>query len=216
VNLDFLTKRLFDLLIATVALMVLSPVLAVVAILIYLHDGGPVFYRGQRVGLGGREFAILKFRTMVVNADRIGGSSTADDDPRTTTVGKWLRRYKLDETPQLWNVVVGEMSLVGPRPQVAWAVARYTPEERILLSVRPGITDPASVRFANEGEILKGHSDPDRAYLEIIHPEKMRLSIGYLRSRNFLSDLKVIAATVRAALGNTSLEQSVRSNKTRK
>ena len=139
---------------------------------------------------------------MVPDADKVGSSSTPDDDPRMTLIGIWMRRYKVDELPQLWNVLVGEMSLVGPRPQVAWAVRNYSPEERLVLSVRPGITDPASLRFANEGAILQGHADPDRAYFELIHPEKMRLSIDYVRNRSFLGDLRIIAATFGAALGS--------------
>jgi lipopolysaccharide/colanic/teichoic acid biosynthesis glycosyltransferase len=144
---------------------------------------------------------MLKFRSMVVGADTIGASSTADDDPRMTPLGKWMRRYKADELPQLWNVLVGDMSFVGPRPQVPWAVERYTEDEKILLTVRPGITDPASIRFADEGEILRGRSDPDRAYLELIHPEKMRLSVAYVKHRSFLGDVKILVATVGAAIG---------------
>jgi len=137
---------------------------------------------------------------MVSNAEAIGCSSTPVDDPRVTAVGRFLRRTKLDELPQLWNVVVGDMSIVGPRPQVPWAVDRYTPEERLVLSVRPGITDTASLEFANEGEILRGSTDPDRDYMEKIHPEKMRLSLEYVRSRSFVSDLAIIARTVGAIL----------------
>jgi lipopolysaccharide/colanic/teichoic acid biosynthesis glycosyltransferase len=141
---------------------------------------------------------MLKFRTMVVNAEAIGGSSTAQDDPRITAVGRKLRGTKLDELPQLWNVLVGDMSFVGPRPQVQWAVDLYTPEERLVLSVRPGITDSASHRFSNEGEILKGGSDPDKDYMEKIHPEKMRLSLEYVRSRSFRRDLSIIGQTIGA------------------
>jgi lipopolysaccharide/colanic/teichoic acid biosynthesis glycosyltransferase len=141
---------------------------------------------------------------MFAGADKIGASSTADDDPRMTVLGSWMRRFKVDEVPQLWNVLLGDMSLVGPRPQVPWAVERYTGAERILLTVRPGITDPASLRFANEGEILRGHPDPDRAYFELIHPEKMRLSIHYVKNRSLLGDFKILLATVAAALGRRS------------
>lgn len=141
---------------------------------------------------------MMKFRTMVMNADKIGGSSTPDDDPRLTGIGKFLRKYKLDELPQLFNVLLGDMSFVGPRPQVQWAVDLYTPEERLVLTVPPGITDYASVRFPNEGEILKGSTDPDKDYMEKIHPEKMRLSIEYIRSRSLWVDLKVIFQTLAA------------------
>ncbi|MGE3277311.1 MAG: sugar transferase [Vicinamibacterales bacterium] len=194
-----MSKRLVDLGLSAVLLIALAPVLAAVAVAV--ATTGPVLYGGERVGLGGRRFRMWKFRTMVVGADRLGGSSTASDDARLTGLGRWLRRFKADELPQLWNVLVGDMSFVGPRPQVPWAVERYSDEERILLTVRPGITDPASLRFSNEGEILRGHPDPDRAYFELIHPEKMRLSIDYVRSRTLAGDLRLIAATVGAALG---------------
>jgi lipopolysaccharide/colanic/teichoic acid biosynthesis glycosyltransferase len=189
-------KRLFDLTIAATGLLLLSPALIVMAALIKRHDGGAVLYAGQRVGRNGVPFRMYKFRTMVLNADKIGGSSTPDDDPRITPVGKFLRRHKLDELPQLINVVKGDMSLVGPRPQVPWAVELYTPEQRKVLSVPPGITDYATLRFPNEGELLKGSVDPDRDYMEKIHPEKMRLSLEYVRNRSLATDIKVILQTV--------------------
>jgi len=191
-------KRVFDIVCAGAGLMILSPLLLWAAWRIRREDGGPVFYRGERVGLQGKPFRIFKFRTMVVDAEKIGASSTSDDDPRITRIGKILRKYKLDELPQLINVLKGDMSLVGPRPQVKWAVDRYTEEERRLLSIRPGITDYASLRFPNEGEILKGSKDPDKDYMEKIHPEKMRLSLEYLRNRSFWLDLKLILQTVAA------------------
>ena len=191
-------KRVFDFVAAGTAVVLLSPVLAAIAILIKVDDPGPVLYTGRRVGKGGRAFGMHKFRTMVMNADRIGGSSTPDDDPRITKVGKTLRRYKLDELPQLFNVVKGEMSLVGPRPQVQWAVDLYTPEQRRVLDVPPGITDYASLHFPNEGEILKGSTDPDRDYMEKIHPEKMRLSLEYVRKRSMAVDVGIILRTLAA------------------
>jgi len=196
-------KRVFDFTLASVALIVLSPVLAAVGLAIKLDSSGPVFYRGARVGLNGKRFRMLKFRSMIVNAEAVGGSSTPDDDPRVTKVGQFLRGTKLDELPQLINVLKGDMSLVGPRPQVQWAVDRYTPEERLVLTVRPGITDYASLRFANEGEILKGSTDPDRDYMEKIHPEKMRLSLEYVRSRSFATDLAIIGRTLGAVFKPT-------------
>jgi lipopolysaccharide/colanic/teichoic acid biosynthesis glycosyltransferase len=192
---------LFDASAAAMGLLVLGPLMAVTAVLIRMNDGGPALFRARRVGLMGREFTMLKFRSMVVKAESSGASSTAADDPRMTSLGKWLRRYKIDEIPQLWNVLVGEMSLVGPRPQVPWAVERYSSEERLLLTVRPGITDPASLRFADEGDILRGHPDPDAAYFELIHPEKMRLSLAYVRNRTLFGDVKIIAATIGVAFG---------------
>jgi lipopolysaccharide/colanic/teichoic acid biosynthesis glycosyltransferase len=190
-----IAKRSFDVGLATVGLVLVSPVLATVAIAIKTGSKGPVFYRGTRVGMNGKPFSMLKFRTMVTDADKIGGSSTPEDDPRVTSIGKKLRRYKLDELPQLWNVLKGEMSFVGPRPQVQWAVDLYTPEERAILGVRPGITDEASLKFSNEAEILKGSADPDKAYIELIHPEKMRLSLEYVRTRSFSQDLSIIGRT---------------------
>jgi lipopolysaccharide/colanic/teichoic acid biosynthesis glycosyltransferase len=193
-----LAKRSFDATLAATALVILSPLIGALALAIKAGSSGPIFYRGKRVGLDGREFDMLKFRTMVVDADKIGGSSTPEDDPRVTPIGKKLRRYKLDELPQLWNVVTGQMSFVGPRPQVKWAVDLYSPEERTILGVRPGITDEASLKFSNEAEILKGSKDPDKDYIEKIHPEKMRLSLEYVRNRSFSGDLSIIARTAGA------------------
>jgi lipopolysaccharide/colanic/teichoic acid biosynthesis glycosyltransferase len=198
---DTMVKRALDIAVSAAALVLLAPLFGLLALAIWATSSGPAFYRGIRIGKRGRAFEILKFRTMRVDAERDGASSSPIDDPRLTRIGAFLRAYKLDEVSQLWNVLVGEMSLVGPRPQVPWAVERYSDEEKILLTVRPGITDPASLRFANEGEILRGQSDPDRAYFELIHPEKMRLSIEYVKNRSFLGDLKIIVATVRAVLG---------------
>jgi lipopolysaccharide/colanic/teichoic acid biosynthesis glycosyltransferase len=193
-----IAKRAFDATAAGIGLIVLSPVLAFITLRIKTGSPGPILYRGKRVGLNGETFDMLKFRTMVINADQIGGSSTPEDDPRITSVGKMLRRYKLDELPQLINVLKGDMSFVGPRPQVKWAVDLYTPEEREILKVRPGITDEASLKFSNEAEILKGSKDPDKDYIEKIHPEKMRLSLEYVRSRSFSGDLSIIARTAGA------------------
>ncbi len=191
-------KRLFDLAFSTLGLIILSPVLLAIVVAIKRESPGPALYKGTRVGLNGTLFKMNKFRTMVINADRIGGSSTPEDDPRITRVGRFLRRYKLDELPQLINVLKGEMSFVGPRPQVKWAVDLYTPEERHILTVRPGITDYASLKFPNEGEILRGSTDPDQDYMEKIHPEKMRLSLEYVRTRSMGLDIKIIFQTLAA------------------
>jgi len=191
-------KRLFDLFFSTLGLIVLSPILLILAVLIKLESPGPTLYKGTRVGLNGTLFKMNKFRTMVINADKLGGSSTPEDDPRITKVGHFLRRYKLDELPQLINVFKGEMSFVGPRPQVKWAVDLYSEEERQVLTVRPGITDYASLKFPNEGEILKGSTDPDKDYMEKIHPEKMRLSLEYIRSRSMWIDIGIIFQTLAA------------------
>ncbi len=141
---------------------------------------------------------MLKFRTMVVNADKIGGPSTSADDPRVTRIGAFLRRYKLDELPQLINVVKGEMSFVGPRPEVLDEVNKYTSEERKLLSVRPGITDWASIKFRNEGEILRGSPDPHATYLEKIRPEKVRLGLEYVDKSSLMTDIRIILGTLKA------------------
>jgi lipopolysaccharide/colanic/teichoic acid biosynthesis glycosyltransferase len=143
---------------------------------------------------------MYKFRTMVTDADKRGGSSTPDDDPRITRVGHFLRRYKLDELPQLINVLTGDMSLVGPRPQVQWAVKLYTKEQERVLDIRPGITDYASLRFPNEGKILMGSVNPDKDYMEKIHPEKMRLSLEYISKRSMRVDINVILQTLLAIL----------------
>ncbi len=197
-----LLKRTFDLMAATAGLLVLGLPMLVIAALIKAHDRGPVLYSGKRIGKGGAPFKMHKFRTMVMNADKIGGSSTPEDDPRITPTGKFLRRYKLDELPQLLNVLSGEMSLVGPRPQVAWAVEQYSPEERLVLTVPPGVTDPASLAFHNEGEILRGAADPDQAYMELIHPHKMRLSLEYVRTRSMRQDIAIILKTLGAIAGH--------------
>jgi len=194
-------KRAFDISFSFIAVILLSPILLTVALLIKLHDGGPVFYRGERAGLGGKRFRIFKFRTMVLEADKAGASSTPDDDPRITLIGRFLRRYKVDELPQLLNVFRGDMSVVGPRPQVPWAVDLYSAKEKALLSVRPGITDYASIRFRNEGEILKGSADPDGEYLKTIAPEKIRLGLLYVHQHSLLVDIRIIVATMAAVVG---------------
>jgi len=191
-------KRWFDMLSSAAGLILMAPVLGAIALAVKLGSPGPVFYRGLRAGRRGQPFRLLKFRTMVTNADRIGGPSSAADDPRITRLGGFLRRYKLDELPQLVNVLRGEMSLVGPRPEVVQEVLLYTEEERRLLEVRPGITDWASIRFRNEGEILRGSADPHAAYRVKIRPEKIRLGLEYVERRSFWTDCKIILNTLKA------------------
>jgi lipopolysaccharide/colanic/teichoic acid biosynthesis glycosyltransferase len=193
-------KRLFDIAVSSCGLFLISPLLLVIALLIKLDSSGSVFYRGARVGLFGKPFRILKFRTMIEDAEVAGTASTPEDDPRVTRFGRILRKYKLDELPQLFNVLAGQMSLVGPRPQVLWAVERYTQDERALLSVRPGITDYASLRFREEGDILRGSTDPDKDYFEKIHPEKMRLGLEYIRHRTFWLDFQILTKTLGAVI----------------
>jgi len=173
-------------------LILLSPVLIVISLLIRKEDGGPLFYRGVRVGRHGQRFRVFKFRTMVVDAENIGGPSTADDDPRITRAGKFIRKYKLDELPQLINVLKGEMSFVGPRPEVQHYVDMFNEEERAILSVRPGITDFATLWNPDEGRIIAGSLDPEKTYMVEIRPSKIRLQLKYVRERSFGLNLKLI------------------------
>jgi lipopolysaccharide/colanic/teichoic acid biosynthesis glycosyltransferase len=189
-------KRVFDGTCAFLGLLVLSPVLGLVALLVKLSDGGPVLYRGLRTGLNGRQFRICKFRSMVVDAEKTGVTATADDDPRVTRIGRFLRKYKLDELPQLVNVLVGEMSLVGPRPEVPQYTALFTRQEQAILSVRPGITDWATLWDIAEGAVLAGSDNPEQAYLEKIRPEKIRLQLKYVRERSFGVDVRILALTL--------------------
>jgi len=191
-----LEKRLFDIVASAIGLLVLWPVFLVIAVLIKLEDGGPVFYRQERIGYKGGPFKIWKFRTMVVNADKLGKPLTVGRDPRITRVGYWLRKFKLDELPQLLNVLLGEMSLVGPRPEVPQYVALYTPEQRRVLDLVPGITDPASIKFANEAELLAEASNPEKFYIEHIMPTKIRLNMEYASHATLWSDILVILKTL--------------------
>lgn len=194
--LDEFFKRGFDCAVAGLSLLLLLPLLVSIAILIKADSAGEVFYRGIRVGKAGRLFRMIKFRTMVVGADTRGGPSSPDTDPRITRVGRYLRKHKLDELPQLWNVLKGEMSIVGPRPEVPQYAAMFTEEERAILSVRPGMTDWASIWNVDEGAVLARSRDPERAYLEEIRPEKIRLQLAYVRERSFRVDLQIIGQTI--------------------
>jgi lipopolysaccharide/colanic/teichoic acid biosynthesis glycosyltransferase len=189
-------KRVFDIIISAMGLVILSPLLWYISWRIHREDGGPVFYRGERVGLHGRLFRIFKFRTMVVDAEKLGGPSTPDDDPRITHIGGKLRKYKLDELPQLFNVFLGEMSLVGPRPEVKRYTDMFTREEQAILGVRPGITDWASIWNPDEGSILAGAADPEAAYLELIRPTKVNLQLKYVREQSWGVDLKILWETM--------------------
>lgn len=193
-------KRLFDILFSAFGLIVMSPPLIFSAIAIKLDSEGPVFYRGKRIGRYGKPFRIYKFRTMVVNAEKLGGPSTADDDPRITKIGHLLRKLKLDEVPQLINVLIGEMSFVGPRPEVQHYVDMFTEEEKAILNVRPGITDWASLWNPDEGAILKGSKDPEKAYMEKIRPKKLKLQLKYVREGSFWIDLKIILLTLKTIM----------------
>lgn len=190
-------KRVFDLLLAATGLLVVAPLLLAVAACIWLTDGAPVFYRQLRVGKNGRPFRIWKFRTMVRNADQLGSELTVGRDPRITRIGSWLRKTKLDELPQLWNVMVGEMSMVGPRPEVPYYVDQYTDQQRGVLELRPGITDPASVRFFDESAILGTAESSEEMYVRVIMPEKIRLNLEYARRSSLRTDLGIILSTLK-------------------
>jgi lipopolysaccharide/colanic/teichoic acid biosynthesis glycosyltransferase len=189
-------KRLIDVVCSLLGLVLLSPVFLFVAVLIKLNSPGPVFYRGTRAGRFGRPFRIFKFRTMVMNADKIGGASSANDDPRITRIGRLLRRYKLDELPQLLNVLGSQMSLVGPRPEVPEYTAMFSQDETRILSVRPGITDWASIWNSDEGALLEGAADPERIYLEKIRPEKIRLQLKYVDNHSLSADFQILLETI--------------------
>ncbi|AZW28841.1 O-antigen biosynthesis protein WlbG [Bordetella bronchiseptica] len=192
-------KRLFDVVCSGLGLLALLPLLALIAIAIKLDSPGPVFFRQERVGKDGVPFRIHKLRSMSVRQDPQAGQITVGADPRITRVGKWIRKWKLDELVQLIDVFTGSMSLVGPRPEVPRYVVLYPDALRnLVLSVRPGITDPASIRFRNENEILGQSSDPERTYREIILPEKLRIQAEYVQTRTFFGDLKIIAHTLLA------------------
>jgi lipopolysaccharide/colanic/teichoic acid biosynthesis glycosyltransferase len=194
-------KRLFDIFISGLGLVLLSPLLFLVALAITIDSRGPVFYRGPRIGYHEKSFSMLKFRTMVTNADKIGGPTTADDDPRITRVGTLLRKYKLDEFPQLINVVKGQMSLVGPRPDVKEVIDLLSVEDKkIIFSVRPGITDFASLEFPNEGELVKGAKDAHQAYVRTILPTKVKLQKKYIKEQTFLLDIRIILKTLKTII----------------
>jgi lipopolysaccharide/colanic/teichoic acid biosynthesis glycosyltransferase len=191
-------KRCFDILFSLLVLMLVWPLLVVVAVAIKLDSKGPILYLGRRVGRGGSLFSIYKFRTMVPDAESLG-TTTRIGDPRVTRVGGLLRRYKLDELPQFLNVLSGEMSVVGPRPEVEEHTSAYSDEEKAILGVRPGITDFASIRFSDMAREL-GSEDPHGEYLRRVRGEKNRLRLQYVRTRSFLVDMKIIALTVLAIL----------------
>lgn len=188
-------RRICDVVLAAAGLALASPFVLLGALAAWLEDGVSPWYPALRVGRGGRAFRMWKLRSMVSGADRQGGCSTAADDRRITRAGRWIRRYKLDELPQLYHVLTGEMSLVGPRPQVPPDVARYTPAERRLLEVAPGVTDPASVVFSDEAEILRGAADPDREYDRRIRPWKSRLALAGIEERGLGYYFRVLGWT---------------------
>lgn len=193
-----MVKRIFDILAASIAIICTSPLMLLIALAIKLDSFGPVIYRGVRIGKGARPFRMYKFRTMVVGSEQMG-TATGHCDPRVTQVGRFLRGSKLDELPQLINVLKGEMSLVGPRPEVEEHTLAYTDEEKLILTVTPGITDYSSIRFARLGELL-GSEDPNRVFIEKYRSEKNRLRLEYVRRRSFWVDLEILLKTARRLL----------------
>ena len=207
-------KRTLDIVLSLIALALLALPFLVIGILVKLGSPGPVFHRGVRIGRSGKPFRIYKFRTMAADAEEKGATSTAADDPRITRVGRFIRRFNLDELAQFINVLKGDMSIVGPRPQVPWAVEFYTEEERQVLTIRPGITDWATLWIRDEGELLRGSQDPDKDYLEKIWPVKRDLQLKYVREQSTWTDLKIMLLTLKThlidrILGHRRSEQSV-------
>ncbi len=195
-------KRVFDIVVAAAALVVLSPLLLLAALAVKLTSPGPVFFRQQRMGRGFQPFWILKFRTMVPDAPRLGGPITCGEDPRVTRIGRILRKTKLDELPQLINVLKGEMSMVGPRPEVPQYVELFRTDYEEILRVRPGITDLASIKYRHESTILGAAADPEREYRERVLPEKIELARQYVRRASVLYDLSVLARTILRLAGD--------------
>lgn len=189
-------KRCFDIIFSIVGLVILSPMLLVIAITILLDSKGPVIYKQDRVGKNAIDFKIFKFRTMRLDADKQGLLTVGDRDPRITKVGYFLRKYKLDEFPQLFNVLIGNMSFVGPRPEVRKYVNYYTESDQEILQLKPGITDYASIHFRNEAELLKSATNSEKTYLNEIMPEKIRLNKIYLKENNIFIDSKIIFKTL--------------------
>jgi lipopolysaccharide/colanic/teichoic acid biosynthesis glycosyltransferase len=200
-------KRAFDLCGAVLALLVLAPLFVLVSLLIGLGDGRPIFFRQERVGYKGKIFRIWKFRTMVIDAERQAQSITRRLDPRVTRVGFWLRQFKLDELPQLFNVLMGEMSLVGPRPEVRRYVELFQHDYEAILQVRPGITDLASLKYRDEARVLEQFQDPEEAYVKCILPDKIRLAKEYIGQSSFAFDLLLILRTLLKLVENSSTQQ---------
>ena len=192
-------KRIFDIISSLFGLILLSPFMLIIAILIKLDSKGPIFFKQVRVTKNGREFKIFKYRTMKIGSDKYS-QITVGKDSRITKVGDFLRKYKLDEIPQLINVLIGDMSLVGPRPEVPKYVALYTEEQREILKVRAGITDYASIEFSNENDILANEADPEKAYIEKIMPRKIELNKKYLSEISVMTDIKIILLTIKKIL----------------
>lgn len=188
-------KRLFDIFCSSIGLIILSPILLLLALLIKLESKGPVFFLQTRVGLNNNDFKLFKFRSMFMDAEKRGQLTVGMHDPRITRVGYYLRKFKLDELPQLLNVIKGDMSLVGPRPEVRKYVNLYNTKQMQVLTVRPGITDYASIKFINENELLAQSNDPEAFYISDIMPQKLELNISYIEQKGFFKDISLILKT---------------------
>lgn len=191
-----ITKRVFDIVACVTAVLVLCPVWLCIGLMVACGSKGGAFYRQTRVGRNGKEFKLLKFRTMRKDADKIGGLITVGEDNRVTRVGRFLRKYKLDELPQFLNIIKGDMSIVGPRPEVPKYVALYDERQRRVLSVRPGLTDYASIEYISENELLAQSPDPDKTYIEEIMPAKLELNLKYIDNQSVMEDLRLIFKTL--------------------
>ena len=188
-------KRVFDIISSLMVLLIIFPLLILISILIKLDSKGQIFYYQKRIGLNGKEFNLYKFRTMKPGSDK-KGLLTVGNDSRITRVGSFLRKSKLDELPQLFNIITGDMSVVGPRPETPNYVELYNEEQRKVLNIKPGLTDYASLEFINENELLAKHDNPEKVYIETIMPQKLRLNLKYIQDQNFLLDLKIIFRTI--------------------
>ena len=191
-----ISKRIFDLIFTIPGLLILSPLFILVSIMIKADDGGPVFFLQERVGKDGKMFRMFKFRSMYTDAEKRGGQLTIGDDPRITKTGKFLRKTKIDEIPQLINVILGDMSLVGPRPEVAKYVHLYTPEQSRILKLIPGITDPASIKYSNESELLAESDDPENLYINNFMTNKININLEYNTNATIMTDFVIIAKTI--------------------
>lgn len=196
-NLNITIKNIFDFIFGLIGLIILSPIILIISIIVKMTSDGPVFFLQKRVGLNGKPFSIFKFRTMVDNAENKGLKITTDSDERITKVGSFLRKFKLDELPQIFNILNGDMSFVGPRPEVPKYVSLYTLEQRRVLTVKPGVTDLASIIFKNENELLGQSEDPERTYIEKIMPEKLRINLEYVENISLLNDIRLIFKTIK-------------------
>jgi lipopolysaccharide/colanic/teichoic acid biosynthesis glycosyltransferase len=201
-------KRLLDVCLSAIAIILLLPLFAAIAALVKCTSQGPVFFLQDRIGRDGHTFKIVKFRSMIDGADRLGLSITASGDKRITRIGTLLRKLKLDELPQLWNVLSGDMSLVGPRPELPAYVAQYSLAQRHVLSVRPGITDPASIRYRHEEEVLGLHSDPDLFYRQVVLPHKLSLNLEYVACISLRNDSMLLLRTISALLSSLTEQRT--------